>query len=190
MHFKNEEWSLSTSVSDSSRSLQLSFVWLFPFLPPCLMINLVGFKFAFSQSFFLHCAVKEGNPSYYELEGLSQKIVHWRSLGRRLNFHEAQLHGFDNENSQWREKAYAMLRKWKERDGPDATYQVLYEVLCHEYVQRKDLAQKFCCHVEGISLYFDMTHYFLSAFLSAPHLSSFLHTHIQTDWRLEDWLFS
>lgn len=94
-------------------------------------------------------AVKEGNPSYYELEGLSQKIVHWRSLGRRLNFHEAQLHGFDNENSQWREKAYAMLRKWKEREGPDATYQVLYEVLCYEYVQRKDLAQKFCCHVEG-----------------------------------------
>lgn len=97
--------------------------------------------------------MKEGNPSDYELEVLSQKIIHWRSLGRRLNFCAADLHGFDNENSEWREKAYAMLLKWKQREGRVATYKVLYEALCNECVQRTDLAQEFCCHVEGISLY-------------------------------------
>ena len=34
-----------------------------------------------------------------------------------------------------------MLLRWKEKRGAGATYKVLYEALCHEYVDRKDLAQ-------------------------------------------------
>ena len=37
-----------------------------------------------------------------------------------------------------------MLLRWKEKRGAGATYKVLYEALCHEYVDRKDLAQQFC----------------------------------------------
>ena len=38
-----------------------------------------------------------------------------------------------------------MLCRWKEKRGLlGATYKVLYEVLCHKYVDRKDLAGQFC----------------------------------------------
>ena len=38
-----------------------------------------------------------------------------------------------------------MLMFWKQRDVSGATYQVLYDALCHELVQLKELAEKFCC---------------------------------------------
>lgn len=37
-----------------------------------------------------------------------------------------------------------MLMEWKESRGSDATYQVLYQALCHERVNRRDLAEKIC----------------------------------------------
>ena len=39
-----------------------------------------------------------------------------------------------------------MLIRWKEKEGADAMFSVLYDALCHERVQRKDLAERFCCN--------------------------------------------
>ena len=81
------------------------------------------------------------------LQNLSKKVSNdWRTLGRQLNFHEADLEEFDNSHRQISEKAYAMLLTWKQRGGSDATYSVLYQALCDKRVDRKDLAQEFCCY--------------------------------------------
>ena len=90
-------------------------------------------------------SVKEGCPSKDELELLSKKVGLWWPLGRRLKFDDAELIGFDKDSDVWSEKAFAMLRTWKQRYGSSATYIVLYDALCHEFVGRKDLAEKLCC---------------------------------------------
>ena len=42
-------------------------------------------------------------------------------------------------------KSYHMLCRWKEESGlSGANYQILCKVLCHKYVDRKDLAGLFC----------------------------------------------
>ena len=90
-------------------------------------------------------AVKEGSPMDVVLEHLSSKISNdWRTLGRRLSFHEAQLQEFDNGHEQISEKAYAMLLAWKQRVGSGATYIILNQALCDDLVDRRDLAQEFC----------------------------------------------
>ena len=93
-------------------------------------------------------AVMEGSPTESVLERLSNKIRRrdWRKLGRRLNFHEAQLDEFDNDNEQISEKAYAMLLAWKQNFGRDATYNVLKKALCDRTVGLRDLAREFCCY--------------------------------------------
>ena len=88
----------------------------------------------------------EGSPTEVVLENLSKKISNdWRTLGRRLNFNEAKLQEFDDSHKQISEKAYFMLLAWKQRDGSAATYSVLNQALCDPLVERKDLAQIFCC---------------------------------------------
>ena len=89
-------------------------------------------------------AVKKGVPSNDELEHLSLEIAQWEKLGRRLNFKNSELKAFHKENEEWSEKAFAMLLKWKETNGSSATYRCLCKALCHEFVNRKDLAEKFC----------------------------------------------
>ena len=89
--------------------------------------------------------VKEGNPSDTELEDLGGKIAcKWKALGRRLGFGESELTGFHKNNEEYEEKAYAMLLAWKQREGGEATYQILKEALCHHLVGRTDLAEEFC----------------------------------------------
>ena len=89
----------------------------------------------------------EDRPTDIVLENLSKRISNdWRTLGRRLKFDEAELKEFDNSHEQISEKAYAMLLAWKQRDGSVATYSVLNQALCDPLVERKDLAQIFCCH--------------------------------------------
>ena len=89
----------------------------------------------------------EDSPTNIVLENLSKRISNdWRTLGRRLKFNEAELKEFDNSHEQISEKAYAMLLAWKQRDGSVATYSVLNQALCDPLVERKDLAQIFCCH--------------------------------------------
>lgn len=87
--------------------------------------------------------VKVGVPSDEELEWLSQKIAKgWKPLGRRLNIDESKLTGIHKENEEYSEKPYQMLLYWKEREGSNATYQVIHDALCHYLVERKDLAEK------------------------------------------------
>ena len=74
-----------------------------------------------------------GSPSRDQLEGVAREIKDWKSLGRRLQFEESQLTGFDKKNEPGSEKAFAMLMSWKGRDGSAATYRVLHDALCHEY---------------------------------------------------------
>ena len=37
-----------------------------------------------------------------------------------------------------------MLLKYKAVKGSDATFRVLHDALCHDLVNRRDLAEKFC----------------------------------------------
>ena len=92
-------------------------------------------------------ALNEGILTHDVLEHLSKKLSSdWRRLGRRLQFRESKLQEFDNVHEKISEKAYAMLLAWKRRDGSDATYSVLNQVLCDTLVNRRDLAQEFCCY--------------------------------------------
>ena len=92
-------------------------------------------------------ALTEGIPTDDVLERLSTKLsIEWKTLGRRLQFHQSKLQEFDNVHEKISEKAYAMLLCWKKRNGSDATYRVLNQALCHTLVNRRDLAQEFCCH--------------------------------------------
>ena len=108
-----------------------------------LMRFLLLLIFTFTR--FLGAAVKEGIPSNEELERLSVNVEKWKTLGRRLKTEEAELTALDKDNEEWSEKAFAMLRKWKRKNASDATYRCLYDALCHELMNRKDLAEKFCC---------------------------------------------
>ena len=87
--------------------------------------------------------VKQGVPSDEDLEGLSQKLEKWKTVGRRLKIEEARLTAFDNENTESFEKSYKMLLHWKGMKGSAATYTVLHDALCHSLVNRTDLAEQF-----------------------------------------------
>ena len=89
--------------------------------------------------------VKQEVPSDEDLEWLSHQLENWQELGRRLEIEEATLTAFDDDYKKKRQKIYKMLRHWKEKDGSAATYKVLHDGLCHEFVKRTDLAEKLCC---------------------------------------------
>ena len=94
---------------------------------------------------FLGAAVKEGIPSDDDLELLSVKVEKWKPLGRRLKLEAAELTALHQENEELSEKVFAMLIKWKQKNAFEATYRRLHDALCHVLVNRKDLAEKFCC---------------------------------------------
>ena len=89
--------------------------------------------------------VKQGVPSDEDLEWLSHQLENWEELGRRLEIEEATLTAFDDDYKKKRKKIYKMLLHWKQKDGSAATYKVLHDALCHEFVKRTDLAEKLCC---------------------------------------------
>ena len=99
--------------------------------------------FTFIRS--LGAAVKEGIPSDEDLELLSVKVDKWKPLGRRLKLEAAELTALHKENEELSEKVFAMLIKWKQKNASEATYRCLYDALCHKLVNRKDLAEEFCC---------------------------------------------
>ena len=90
--------------------------------------------------------VKDGKPSYEKLQYLARELAgKWKTLGRRLGFNEAVIDDLDQANEELAEKAYKMLIAWKQKVGSEATYKVLYDNLCHELVECKDLAEQYCC---------------------------------------------
>ena len=88
--------------------------------------------------------VKEGVPSDEELKWLSHQLENWEELGRRLKIGEATLTAFDDDYRKNRQKIVKMLRHWKQKDGSAATYMVLHDALCHQFVNRTDLAEQLC----------------------------------------------
>ncbi|XP_078351682.1 uncharacterized protein LOC144636366 isoform X2 [Oculina patagonica] len=91
--------------------------------------------------------IKEGIPSYYVLEELSNCIAkEWMKLGRRLKISEAKLDEIhvDHSRPELNEKAYSMLMFWKRQKSSNATYSFLFDALCHEFVNRRDLAERIC----------------------------------------------
>ena len=68
----------------------------------------------------------------------------WKKLGRRLDVPEPKLEEIDHAHNQISEKAYFMLKHWKQEKGSAATYQALCDALEHKLVQRQDLAEQFC----------------------------------------------
>ena len=96
----------------------------------------------------LSIVVKAGNPSDDELERLSTQLVeNWETVGRRLDFSNAELSAFHTGNYRIAtEEARRMLVSWKQKEGSKATYQVLYDALTDELVSCKLLAEEFCCN--------------------------------------------
>ena len=110
-----------------------------------------------TQSYYHYLSsapVKAGRPPDEELGGLSLKLgENWKKLGRRLGFDEAAIINFDHGNRKLADKAFEMLLAWKQREGLNAFYEVLYDALCHNFVQCKLLAEEFCCDkiIENVS---------------------------------------
>ena len=98
-----------------------------------------------NMPFLFWTTVKQGTPDDEKLEMIAGYVQSWKKLGRRLEFEEAQLEAFHKQDEECSEKAYKMLLRWKQRNGSAATYQVLHDALCHSLVDRKDLAEKYCC---------------------------------------------
>ena len=91
-------------------------------------------------------SVKHGEPSNEELEYLSQELSgKWKTLGGRLGFSPAAISNYDGDNPKLTDKAFNMLKDWKQGQGSKATYTVLNKALCHKLVNCKLLAEQFCC---------------------------------------------
>lgn len=77
---------------------------------------------------------------------LSRQIGgNWKSLAGRLGFERAEITDFDESFRRLPEKAKEMLLDWQQKKSSEATYQVLYDALCHEFVACKALAEELCC---------------------------------------------
>ena len=93
--------------------------------------------------------VKIGIPSEDELEGLAHDIHtegdSWKRLARRLKIGMPKITAIDKENDGLFEKAYKMLMHWKQANGCDATYEVLFDALTDRLVNCRELAETYCC---------------------------------------------
>ena len=91
--------------------------------------------------------VKTKGPSDDKLEDFSLQLGDkWEELGRRLGFNQAEITNFNELERQPKKKALNMLMNWRQKEGSNATYKVLYDALCDKKVQCKLLAEQFCCH--------------------------------------------
>lgn len=96
-------------------------------------------------------SVKAGTPSDDDLEELADKLSDdWEKVGRRLGFEQARITAYHKENERLSEKAFKMLLDWKKSKGSDATYQDLYDALCHKLVKCKLIAEEVCCHSQWL----------------------------------------
>ena len=88
---------------------------------------------------------KQGIPDDTELLSLGQDIVSiWRNVGLALGLKNSYLDEIHEDHPKALDKSYAMLRKWKESLGSEASYQRLAEGLGHKAVERRDLIESYC----------------------------------------------
>lgn len=94
-------------------------------------------------------SVKTGIPSNDVLEKLANDVHTdsntWKKLARRLGITEPNITAIDDRHKGLSEKAYHMLLQWKQGNGSQATYQVLFEALTNELVRCRTLAETYCC---------------------------------------------
>ena len=94
---------------------------------------------------FITASIRDGTPELVDLGRLSKKLGRsWEAVARRLGFEEEEINDFEDKYRGYPDRAYQMLCAWKSRDGKKATYEVLYNALTHDLVQRMDLAETFC----------------------------------------------
>ena len=88
---------------------------------------------------------KQGIPEDGELLSLAQDtIAIWKKLGLALGLINAQLDEIQADQLKELDRSYAMLRKWKEALGSEASYKRLAEGLDHRAVKRSDLIDTYC----------------------------------------------
>ena len=66
--------------------------------------------------------------------------ANWRDLGTVLELEPAILDNIDTDFKECREKAWAVLRKWTQKNGKEATVGILINAL--EKIGRKDVVDK------------------------------------------------
>ena len=95
---------------------------------------------------FITASIRDGSPELVDLGRLSKKLGRsWAAVARRLEFEEEEINDFEDKYRGYPDRAYQMLCEWKKRGGiKKATYEVLYNALTHDLVQRRDLAEMFC----------------------------------------------
>lgn len=93
---------------------------------------------------FLGRQRKAGVPSDEDLLNLSAELgAKWKMLSSVLGTSKARIEDID-ENKRMVEKCYDSLISWKQRNGCEATYEVLEAGLCHKTVEGRELAEEYC----------------------------------------------
>ncbi|XP_044173322.1 uncharacterized protein LOC114949062 isoform X2 [Acropora millepora] len=88
---------------------------------------------------------KVGVPSDNDFLSLSAELgAKWKMLSLVLGTPKARIEAIDDENKQMVYKCYESLISWKQRNGCEATYEVLEAGLCHDTVEGRELAEKYC----------------------------------------------
>ena len=72
-----------------------------------------------------------------------EKFISWREVGRHLpNISRHDLRGIDHSGHDDEDKRYRLLDKWEEKNGDDATYDVMITAMLK--AEKKDQATEVC----------------------------------------------
>lgn len=92
---------------------------------------------------------KIGQPLFGELASITDSIVSaWRPLGMMLGLTDMTLIEIDEANHQVSDKVHAVLRKWRESLGSEASYEALADGLDNAFIKRHELVRRYC-HDKG-----------------------------------------
>ena len=101
---------------------------------------------------------KDGEPSEYELEKLSEMVGNsWEKLARRLGFHEGEITGFHKDNEELSKKASSMLIRWEKKTEELMEHTVFYTMLFDMNVSSKKIWQKRFVKTNQVNI-FTFTH--------------------------------
>lgn len=92
---------------------------------------------------------KLGAPEDTELLRIAHDTVKiWKPLGLALGLRNSHLDEISEDYQKALDRAYAMLRKWKESVGSEENYDRLAQGLGHQVVERRELIAAYC-HYKG-----------------------------------------